>query len=195
VISISWIIDLIDNIPYILSFIIPGYILLSTYYWVSFVDSKNFNNLIIKSVAASYILGVVFDFIFNRIHLTILPEQRVILLSITALLLGVILGKIYHSTVFNNILLKLHIYRTTNDDFWMDVFKDNTWVRVFLKDGKSYLGLYKYGQPNKDEPIIALSMYQKLDEEGNVIIDNSSNPKELIVLNTKDFDRIEIIYS
>ena len=194
-ISISWIIDLIDNIPYILSFIIPGYILLSTYYWVSFVDSKNFNNLIIKSVAASYILGVVFDFIFNRIHLTILPEQRVILLSITALLLGVILGKIYHSTVFNNILLKLHIYRTTNDDFWMDVFKDNTWVRVFLKDGKSYLGLYKYGQPNKDEPIIALSMYQKLDEEGNVIIDNSSNPKELIVLNTKDFDRIEIIYS
>lgn len=194
-ISISWIIDLIDNIPYVLSFVIPGYILLSTYYWVSFVDSKNFNNLIIKSVAASYILGIVFDFIFEMINLTILPEQRVILLSITALLLGVILGKLCHSTVFNNILLKLHIYRTTNDDFWMDVFKDNTWVRVFLKDGKSYLGLYKYGQPNKDEPIIALSMYQKLDEEGHVIIDNSSNPKELIVLNTKDFDRIEIIYS
>ncbi len=194
-ISISWIIDLIDNIPYILSFVIPGYILLSTYYWVSFADSKNFNNLIIKSVAASYILGVVFDFIFNRIHLTILPEQRIILLSITALLLGVVLGELCHSTIFNNILLKLHIYRTTNDDFWMDVFKDNTWVRVFLKDGKSYLGLYKYGQPNKDEPIIALSMYQKLDDEGHVIIDNSSNPKELIVLNTKDFDRIEIIYS
>lgn len=194
-ISISWIIDLIDNIPYILSFVIPGYILLSTYYWVSFADSKNFNNLIIKSVAASYILGVVFDFIFNRIHLTILLEQRIILLSITALLLGVVLGELCHSTIFNNILLKLHIYRTTNDDFWMDVFKDNTWVRVFLKDGKSYLGLYKYGQPNKDEPIIALSMYQKLDDEGHVIIDNSSNPKELIVLNTKDFDRIEIIYS
>lgn len=194
-ISISWIIDLIDNIPYILSFVIPGYILLSTYYWVSFADSKNFNNLIIKSVAASYILGVVFDFIFNRIHLTILPEQRIILLSITALLLGVILGELCHSTVFNNILLKLHIYRTTNDDFWMDIFKDNTWVRVFLKDETSYLGLYKYGQPNKDEPIIALSMYQKLDDEGHVIIDNSSNPKELIVLNTKDFDRIEIIYS
>lgn len=194
-ISISWIIDLIDNIPYILSFVIPGYILLSTYYWVSFVDSKNFNNLIIKSVAASYILGVVFDFIIEGIHLVILPEQRIILLSITALLLGVILGELCHSTVFNNFLLKLHIYRTTNDDFWMDVFKDNTWVRVFLKDGKSYLGLYKYGQPNKDEPIIALSMYQKLDDEGHVIIDNSGNSKELIVLNTKDFDRIEIIYS
>lgn len=194
-ISISWIIDLIDNIPYILSFVIPGYILLSTYYWVSFADSKNFNNLIIKSVAASYILGVVFDFIFNRIHLTILPEQRIILLSITALLLGVVLGELCHSTIFNNILLKLHIYRTTNDDFWMDVFKDNTWVRVFLKDGKSYLGLYKYGQPNKDEPIIALSMYQKLDEDAKVIIDNSNNPKEVIVLNTKDFDRIEITYS
>ena len=60
-ISINWIIDLIDNIPYILSFVIPGYIFLSTYYWVSFVDHKNFNNLIIKSVAASYILGIVFE--------------------------------------------------------------------------------------------------------------------------------------
>lgn len=194
-ISINWIIDLIDNIPYILSFVIPGYIFLSTYYWVSFVDPKNFNNLIIKSVAASYILGIVFDFILKKTKIIILPDQRIILLTIIGLLLGVILGELCHSTAFNNLLLKLHIYRTTNDDFWMDIFKDNTWVRVFLKDGKSYLGLYKYGQSNKDEPIIALTMYQKLDEEANVIIDNSNNPKELIVLNTKDFDRMEIVYS
>lgn len=194
-INISWIIELIDNIPYILSFIVPGYIFLSAYYWVSFIDSKEFNNLIIKSVATSYILGITFDFILGEINIIILPEHRIILLAIIALLLGVFLGKLCHSTIFNNILLKLHIYRTTNDDFWMDVFKDNTWVRVFLKDGKSYLGLYKYGQPNKDEPIIALSMYQKLNEDGKVIIDNSNNPKEVIVLNTKDFDRIEITYS
>ena len=88
-INISWIIDLIDNIPYILSFIIPGYIFLSTYYWVSFVDSKNFNNLVIKSVAASYILGVVFDFILKKIKIIILPDQRIILLTIIGLLLGV----------------------------------------------------------------------------------------------------------
>lgn len=194
-ININWIIELIDNIPYILSFIIPGYVLLSIYYWVSFIDSKEFNNLIIKSIAVSYIIGVVFDFIFGKINITLLSEQRIILLTIIALLLGIILGELCHSAIFNKILLKLHIYRTTNDDFWRDVFKDNTWVRVFLKDGKSYLGLYKYGQKNKDEPIIALSMYQKLDEDAKVIIDNSNNPKEVIVLNTKDFDRIEITYS
>lgn len=85
-ISINWIIDLIDNIPYILSFVIPGYIFLSTYYWVSFVDHKNFNNLIIKSVAASYILGIVFDFILKKAKIIILPDQRIILLTIIGLL-------------------------------------------------------------------------------------------------------------
>ena len=70
-ININWIIELIDNIPYILSFIIPGYVLLSIYYWVSFIDSKEFNNLIIKSIAVSYIIGVVFDFIFGKINITL----------------------------------------------------------------------------------------------------------------------------
>lgn len=63
-----------------------------------------------------------------------------------------------------------------------------------MKDGSSYLGQYRYGEPFKSEPIIVLATYQKLDHDTDIVIDNSQNPNELIMLNTKDFDRIEITY-
>ncbi len=71
----------------------------------------------------------------------------------------------------------------------------DTWVRVFMKDGSSYLGQYRYGEPFKSEPIIALINYQKLDKDSDVVIDYSQNKNELILLNTKDFEKIEITYS
>ena len=96
--------------------------------------------------------------------------------------------------MFNEFLRKSHIDRTTNENIWQDTIKDNTWVRVFMKDGTSYLGYYRYGESNQREPIIVLGMYQKLNSKANVIIDNSQNPKELIMLNTRDFEKIEITY-
>lgn len=64
-----------------------------------------------------------------------------------------------------------------------------------MKDGTSYLGQYKYGEPFKSEPIIVLSSYQKFDEDTDIVLDHSTDMNELIMINTKDFDRIEIIYT
>ena len=63
-----------------------------------------------------------------------------------------------------------------------------------MKDGSSYLGQYRYGESFKSEPIIVLATYQKLDKDADIVIDNSQNMNEMIMLNTKDFDRIEITY-
>lgn len=63
-----------------------------------------------------------------------------------------------------------------------------------MKDGSSYLGQYRYGEPFKSEPTVVLSNWQKLDTDVDIVIDNSQNPNELIMLNTKDFEKIEITY-
>lgn len=63
-----------------------------------------------------------------------------------------------------------------------------------MKDGNSYLGQYRYGEPFKSEPIIVLATYQKLDQDTDIVIDHSQEINELIMINTKDFDRIEITY-
>lgn len=120
--------------------------------------------------------------------------HRVVAYFCMSAVLGFLIGKITSHRCFNFMLHKLHVGRTTNENIWDDVIKPYTWIRVFMKDGSSYLGQYRYGEPFKSEPIIVLATYQKLDQDTDVVIDNSQNPNELIMLNTKDFDRIEITY-
>ena len=64
-----------------------------------------------------------------------------------------------------------------------------------MKDGSSYLGQYRYGEPFKSEPIIVLATYQKLDKDNDVVIDNSQDTSRTIMINTKEFEKIEIIYT
>ena len=68
-IIINWITDLIDKIPEIISYIVYGYVYLIAYYWISFKDNKDFKNVLIKSVAASYLLTSLYDLFVSRYHI------------------------------------------------------------------------------------------------------------------------------
>ena len=195
-IIIDWITYLIDNIPEIISYVVYGYVFLVAYYWISFKDNKDFNNLLIKSIAASYLLTSIYDLFIEIYNIAFSNEYyKVIIYFTVSAVLGFAVGKIISHRQFNLLLHKLHIGRTTNENIWDDVIKPYTWIRVFMKDGSSYLGQYRYGEPFKSEPIIVLATYQKLDKDTDIVIDNSQNMNELIMLNTKDFDRIEITYT
>ena len=191
---IDWLPNLINNIPEIISYVVYGYVFLSAYYWITFKDNKNFENMLIKSVACSYLLTTVFDTILIKYSIELSNQYQVIVYFALSAILGLAIGKLISSEIFNTVLHKLKLGRTTNENIWDDVIKPYTWVRVFMKDGSSYLGQYRYGEPFKSEPIIVLATYQKLDKDSDVVIDNSQNPHELIMLNTKDFEKIEITY-
>lgn len=182
--------------PEILSYIVQGYVFLVAYYWITFKDNKNFTNLIIKSIAVSYILKIVFDKICSGCDVSFECDADYMswLIGLSAIS-GLLIGKITTHRWFNFVLNKFHIGRTTNTNIWDDIIKPYTWVRVFMRDGSSYLGQYKYGEPFKSEPIIALVTWQKLDKDSDVVIDNTQNLNEVILLNTKDFEKIEITYN
>lgn len=173
-----------------------GYVFLVAYYWISFKDNKDFNNLLINSIASSYLLTTIFDMVATKFNITFkTSNHKILLYFLASALLGLFIGKIISHRWFNMLLHKLHIGRTTNENIWDDVIKPYTWVRVFMKDGSSYLGQYRYGEPFKSEPIIVLATYQKLDQDTDIVIDHSQEMNELIMINTKDFDRIEIVYT
>ena len=186
---------MVEKIPEILSYIVYGYIYLTAYYWVSFKENESFKNLLIKSAAVNFILITLFDVFFNFVGLTFNNAYYVVIIYfMLSALIGLVIGKIVTHRWFNGLLHKLHIGRTTNKNIWDDVIKPHTWVRVFTKDGCSYLGQYRFGEPFKSEPIVVLATYQLLDQDSNVVIDLSHSTNELIMLNTKDFEKIEIIY-
>ncbi len=193
---ITWISDLINNIPNILSYIMQGYVFLVIYYWITFKDNNDLKNLIIKSIAVSYILKNIFDWVCIKTELSFTDETHyTICLVFSSAIAGFLIGEISTQGWFNFVLNKVHIGRTTNPNIWNDAIKQYTWLRVFMKDGTSYLGQFLYGEPFKSEPVIVLATYQKLDTDASIIFDHSDDPNEFIMINTKNFDRIEIIYT
>ena len=195
-ITIDWITYLIDNIPQIISYVVYGYVFLAAYYWISFKDNKDFNNLLIKSIATSYLLTSVYNLFIEKYNIIFRNEYcRVITYFVISAALGFVIGKIISHRWFNLLLHKLHVGRTTNENIWDDVIKPYTWLGVHMKDGSSYLSQYRYGEPFKSEPIIVLSTYQKLDKNNDIVIDNSQDMTRSIVINTKDFEKIEVIYT
>lgn len=195
-IIIDWVTYLIDNIPKIISYVVYGYVFLIAYYWISFKDNKDFNNLLIKSIATSYLLTSIYNLFIEKYNIVFNNDYyKVICYFAISATLGFAIGKIVSHRWFNLLLHKLHIGRTTNENIWDDIIKPYTWICVHMKDGSSYLGQYRYGEPFKSEPIIILATYQKLDKDNDVVIDNSKDMDRSIMINTKDFDRIEIIHT
>lgn len=195
-IIIDWVTYLIDNIPRIISYVVYGYIFLVAYYWISFKDNKDFNNLLIKSIATSYLLTSIYDLFVEKYNIVFINEYyKVIYYFAISAILGFAIGKIISHRWFNLLLHKLHIGRTTNENIWDDAIKPYTWLCIHMKDGSSYLGQYRYGEPFKSEPIIVLATYQKLNKDNDIVIDNSQDISRTIMINTRDFEKIEIIYT
>lgn len=108
--NINWIIYLIDNIPTIISYIVYGYVFLVAYYWISFKDNKDFNNLLIKSIATNYLLTSIYDLFIVKYNIIFTNEYyKVICYFAISALLGFVVGKTLSHRWFNLLLHKLHI--------------------------------------------------------------------------------------
>lgn len=194
--KISNIQEIIDSIPAVISYIAYGYIFVSIFYWSSFKDNKDFNNMLIKSIAMSYLLRNFYTLCESTFNYSFAHTYtKIVAYCFVSGLLALIIGNVLTNRWANFILHCLGTNRTINDNIWFDVVKSGTWLTIFMEDGTSYLGQCKYLQPFTEEPIVVLISYQLLDSQNNIILDYSNEPQCSIMLNTKNFQRIEIEYS
>lgn len=57
-----------------------------------------------------------------------------------------------------------------------------------------YFGQHKYGEEFTKKPLIVLEHYQIMDLDGKIIKDYSKDENEVVMIDTKDVERIEITY-
>lgn len=201
-IFIDWITGLIDKIPDILLYIVPGYISVSIFNFILFKDKRNDENsqvnfILLKSISISYIFKLFFDKIITS---TCLSKYSIdnflyaIILVMTSSLVSYTAALIFRTISFNKFLLKIGIHRTVNSDIWIDIISNGCWLRVFSKnEQKSYLGQCRFHESHKSEPIVVLTNYQILNEYAEAICDYSNDDTRKIVLNLKDFERVEVV--
>lgn len=189
-------------------YMVQGYVFISIYNFIRF-KQNDLEHLFFKSVVASYILKILFDWLFIKtitVDDTVTKLVRIfnieyesipycVLLLIFSALLGLVFAYITQHEKFNSLLLKFGIKRTTNPNIWDDIIKPNCWLMVYLNSRELvYFGQFKYGEEFVNKPLIVLEHYQIMDLDGNIKADYTNDSSEIAIIDTKDIERIEITY-
>lgn len=178
---------IIENIPTVLFYYLPGYVFLLTYHYCH-GDISTSKPQLLNSVIVSVLGSAVVKTILPMVNSFVLLAITVATLSIV----GIIVEKITSSSWFSN-MFSLVFNRTPNEDFWKDVIDCDagTIVHIFKND-KSIAGEFHTMQHSGDDRWIQLSSYKIMDNDGLILKEGCSD-SEIVVKIAKD-DMIELIY-
>lgn len=182
---------LLENIPTVLQYWLPGY-------WAIFL----FGHLCSKKIGEKIRLPLSLILSYLSISLISIVHQfdNILVLSgISFLFLTVVAicaALVHSSKWFKFIMVKL-FHKTPNDDIWRDVLDlDNgSNLKVYLKDKDYYLiGHHKNHEENGNDSWFAISAYGKFDAETDEVVDNRYMDKENIIATFRlsDVEHIEI---
>lgn len=191
--------NIVNNIPLILQYIIPGYLAIITF---GFALSKKIDtkNMLIFSCVISYALLSLVSLLRIK-WLRQIPDTAVmnsalsIIIGITLVCFVAILSQ---RKWFRKITVKL-FHKTLNNDIWRDVLdlEKGSNLKVYLREKEYYIiGHHKNHEENGNDSWLALSAFAKFDKETNEPYKNEASyldRKEVIItVRFSDIEHIEI---
>lgn len=189
---------IIQNIPTILQYFVPGFIGIKI---ISRLISKKIENtyLFILSCVYSYVFISLIGLFNACVKWSILDNTLAI--SAIAIILCVIASCIISRVIKSPKIKKsiLNIFHCTlNDDIWADIlnYEVGSNLKVYLKD-KDYfiIGQYRLNEDKGEDSWFALSGYVKCDVKTNdpIETDNHLNDTNIfITFRLKDVEHIEV---
>lgn len=182
--------DIINIIPDILIYFVPGFIFISVRnYHLSFESSKD-KYIALKSIVFSYIFINLVGIIYSK-------NNR--FFTILVLMLSVIVSILYITfDVEEELLKRLKLHKSTNNDFMHNIIniKEGAWLYMYLsEENVIYCGklICYHDIDNGKERIYVLSNYVLCSYEGKQLQNFSENDNRNVMLNSKNITRIEIV--
>lgn len=182
----------IQVLPYIIAYLAPGYVFIVIFGHITGKDSSvDLKHIVFHSIVVSFIIKSAFDLFFR------LPVGQlwntVILITVSAIL-AYAFGIFFHSPIYDKVRMFLRIERTFNKGIWEDILKEDAWYIIKTEDPDwNYYGRIILWEEHAREPVVVLTRYQILDADHMVRYDFSDEPDKRIIMNLKDFDRVEQI--
>ena len=192
---------ILDSIPTLLQYYVPGYWAIFIFKYFSSKKISSQMNMIMSCVV-SYILISMIVFLRSLIEQLSLIPDIAITNSGLAILLGtifsIILSIIFSSKRFSKITVAL-FHKTPNEDIWRDILdlKSGSNLKVYLKNEDYYvIGHHKNQEENGDASWIALSSFAKFDKETNENYKNEpsflDDESVTFAIRLSDIEHIEI---
>lgn len=198
-IGIDDILIVIEKLPIILQYVVPGYCCIML---LQFTTSKRIEGkyLLVASCVISYILLSMVSLL--RIKWFKNVPDLALLNSGISILLGIMLvcliSVLFQRKWFIKLMVKL-FHKTPNDDIWRDVLdlENGSNLKVYLKNERYYIiGSHKNHEEKGNESWLALSGFVKMDKETNDIYNNepdfSNDNSVIITVRFSDIEHIEI---
>lgn len=187
-----------------MSYLVQGFCFISVFSFITKDSGERIkSSLLLPSVATSYVLKLIYDktiisLLNNVIKINSNSAWYYIGLILFSVLLAYLLGIFVLSKLFNFMLDKLNIPHSVNSNFWLDIYKRETWLNIYLKEQDfNVLGQIKYIEENQRNPYICLCNYSMYDKEtGNEYpIDIQEGEEHSIILELKDIEHIKVVDS
>ena len=185
--------EVFNQLPVILEYFIPGFIFISIFQY--FTSRKDMSYKIIGSVVISYILKA----ICSIGHQYVMPqriftwEERVIILTIFALITSLICIFISELNFVNKIFLKIN-YKSIHNDIWNDVidYKNGTSLRIICSDA-TYTGVLIGHEEKGADSWFVLGDYI-VSENGITYASEDMSFRSQVAINLKNVKRVELFY-
>lgn len=190
------IMEVIANITGFITYFAPGYIFTSCFNYVACLEREREKEyLFIKSISISYFFYTITSYIGTKLNLEDLLIQ--VITFISAILLGLIFGRIHRTKWANQVSLFLFEREMTNNIFvelWEEANSKDAIVCVTLTM-KNNIDIYE-GQISKvssynNNPEILLSYYSCYDKNMNIISDYSDTENTNLLVHYSDIQKFE----
>ena len=126
---------LIDQIPRILKYFIPGYLFLGIFYFLSGKKKFSEKHLYLQSVVISFVLITILETIFILLNYSYNTSYFLFLVILMSIITSYILFRVNESESFERVLKKLKIFSSTRNSIWDDYIDSNGTYVTFFLDG------------------------------------------------------------
>jgi len=194
--------NLIEALPALILYIVPGFIFLGTLSFLMCKDLKFNKEYISVSIVISFIIINIEKYIY--IHADIYSPLFVIVTVLISILSAYVIERFTKSKCLDKILKKLNIKRTINHNIFADIKDDEygVWLRVHIPTEKIvYLGTLTMFENNSkyEESFLILSNYKTYAYADSPIYKecfiDEHKTTNWVAIKIKDINRIEIVYS
>lgn len=187
------VLELINNIPTLLKYFIPGAICLKLFNFLRTKEENDYEYYIFKSIAISGLIVYPLKEIYDKWNDFILFTCAVVL----GVLLTFIVSKIMDLDKTQDILQKIHVRKTVRS-FWDDVIdmQHGCYAEIKIRDDDNhYYGSVEYLEDKTDGDIyISITDYtiktkegQRIEQDDNVrLVFNTANVERMIFTSAKE---------
>lgn len=196
---------LINELPNIIMYILPGYIGIQMYNYILNVKGKELRNSIMEYVLSSFLIITIVEWIYNYLdyNFSLVDTSTKLIICIISFVGSYILTMIFRTTLFIGIIRFLGINRNNAPNILSDIhdYAYGTWLRVYIAsekiiyDGKmckfEHKGSYQ-------DSFLVISDYETY-RYGETTVDDSWYTKDVnelthLIIKLSDISRIEATY-